>query len=70
MNHVKTALPLGLLAALFAWAGCSTDGQAGIVIAIVFAGLMNLHQFGSARNNEMCEANSTKCGDKIYELSC
>lgn len=41
MNRMKTAMLLALLTALFVWIGYAIGGQAGIIIAVVFAGLMN-----------------------------
>jgi heat shock protein HtpX len=41
MNQLKTTMLLAALTAMFVGAGYALGGQAGIVIAIIFAGLMN-----------------------------
>ncbi len=41
MNRLKTAMLLAALTALFLWVGQSLGGRGGLMIAIVFAGLMN-----------------------------
>lgn len=41
MNRVKTVMLLGLLTALLMWLGHALFGQSGLVIALVFAGIMN-----------------------------
>jgi heat shock protein HtpX len=41
MNRVKTVMLLGLLTALFMWLGHALFGQTGLVVALVFAGIMN-----------------------------
>src|SRR5262249_11263012 len=41
MNRVKTAMLLATLTALLLWAGQALAGQGGLMMALVFAGLMN-----------------------------
>jgi heat shock protein HtpX len=41
MNRVKTAMLLALLTALLVWAGQALAGQNGLVMGLVFAGVMN-----------------------------
>ena len=40
-NNFKTALLLGLLTGLILWAGSAIGGSTGVVIALIFAGVMN-----------------------------
>ena len=42
MNGLKSVALLGLLTALFLWAGHALGGQTGLVIALLAAGVMNL----------------------------
>jgi heat shock protein HtpX len=42
MNRLKTVVLLATLTALLLWAGQALGGQAGLVIALLFAGAMNL----------------------------
>lgn len=41
MNQTKSLILLATLTALFVWVGYALGGQAGLMIALVFAGLMN-----------------------------
>lgn len=41
MNRMKTAVLLATLTALLLWAGQALGGQSGLMMALVFAGLMN-----------------------------
>jgi heat shock protein HtpX len=41
MNRMKTMMLLAALTALFLWLGHAIGGQAGLVIALLFAGVMN-----------------------------
>jgi heat shock protein HtpX len=41
MNRIKTAMFLALLTALLLWVGQLLAGQVGLIVALVFAGLMN-----------------------------
>lgn len=41
MNRIKTMMLLAALTALFVWVGQALGGQAGLVIALLFAGVMN-----------------------------
>src|SRR5438105_1485850 len=40
-NNVKTALLLGVLTALILWIGALIGGQQGVIVALVFAAIMN-----------------------------
>lgn len=40
-NNVKTALLLGLMTALILWIGQLLGGQQGLIMALIFAGIMN-----------------------------
>lgn len=42
MNRMKSMMLLAALTALFLWAGQALGGQGGLLIALVFAGAMNL----------------------------
>ncbi len=42
LNQLKTVLLLGILSGLFLAIGYALGGQSGIIIALIFAGLMNL----------------------------
>lgn len=44
-NNVKTALLLGLLTALILWIGQMIGGQQGLIIALIFAAIMNFVAF-------------------------
>jgi len=41
MNRLKTVMLLGLLTALLVWLGYALFGQSGLVLALVFAAIMN-----------------------------
>jgi heat shock protein HtpX len=41
MNRIKTTMFLALLTALLLWVGQMLAGQVGLIVALVFAGLMN-----------------------------
>jgi heat shock protein HtpX len=45
MNRLKTAMLLALLTALFLWIGHAIAGQAGFMIALVFAAIMNFASY-------------------------
>jgi heat shock protein HtpX len=45
MNRLKTAMLLALLTALFLWIGHAIAGQAGFIIALVFAAVMNFASY-------------------------
>jgi heat shock protein HtpX len=45
MNRMKTAMLLAALTALFIWVGQALGGQAGLVIALLFAGVMNFSAY-------------------------
>ncbi len=40
-NNVKTAMLLGLLTALILWCGAMLGGQQGVILALIFAAVMN-----------------------------
>lgn len=42
MNRIKSVALLAVLTALLLWAGHTVGGQAGLVVALLFAGVMNL----------------------------
>lgn len=42
MNNIKTVILLGALTGLFLFIGGAVGGQGGMIIALVFAGIMNL----------------------------
>jgi heat shock protein HtpX len=44
-NNAKTAMLLGLLSALILWIGWALGGQQGILIALIFAGVMNFTSY-------------------------
>lgn len=45
MNRIKTAMLLAALTALLVWIGYALGGQAGLIIAVIFAGLMNFASY-------------------------
>src|SRR5215216_2304547 len=45
MNRLKTAMLLAALTALLVWIGHAIAGQAGLIVALVFAGLMNFASY-------------------------
>ncbi|HVG19549.1 MAG TPA: zinc metalloprotease HtpX [Blastocatellia bacterium] len=45
MNRLKTAMLLAALTALLLWIGQALAGQAGLLVALVFAGLMNFASY-------------------------
>jgi heat shock protein HtpX len=45
MNRLKTVMLLGSLTALLVWIGHALGGQAGLVIAVLFAALMNFASY-------------------------
>jgi heat shock protein HtpX len=45
MNRLKTAMLLALLTALFLWIGQAIAGQAGFIIALIFAAIMNFASY-------------------------
>jgi heat shock protein HtpX len=45
MNRIKVAMLLSLLTALVLWIGHALAGQAGLIMALVFASIMNLGTF-------------------------
>jgi heat shock protein HtpX len=45
MNRIKTMMLLAALTALFVWVGQALGGQAGLVIALLFAGVMNFSAY-------------------------
>lgn len=45
MNQLKTAALLATLTALFMWAGQALGGQSGMMIALVFAAVMNVGSY-------------------------
>ena len=45
MNRLKTAMLLAALTALLVWIGYALGGQAGLMIALVFAGVMNFASY-------------------------
>ena len=45
MNRLKTGMLLALLTALFLWIGHAIAGQAGFIIALVFAAIMNFASY-------------------------
>jgi heat shock protein HtpX len=42
MNHLKTLVFLATLTGLMRWAGQVLGGQTGLVMALIFAGVMNV----------------------------
>ena len=42
MNRLKTLVLLAMLTALVLWAGQALGGQTGLVMALIFAGVMNI----------------------------
>jgi heat shock protein HtpX len=42
MNQIKVVMLLSLLTALMLWIGQALAGQSGLIIALIFAGIMNL----------------------------
>jgi heat shock protein HtpX len=42
MNHLKTLVFLATLTGLMLWAGHVLGGQTGLVMALIFAGVMNV----------------------------
>jgi len=45
MNRIKTAMLLAALTALLVWIGYALAGQAGLIVALVFAALMNFASY-------------------------
>ena len=45
MNRIRTLLRLATLTALLLWAGHALGGQASMVFALLFAGLMTFGQY-------------------------
>ena len=41
MNRIKSAILLATLTALLLWAGQALGGQGGLMLALIFAGIMN-----------------------------
>jgi heat shock protein HtpX len=77
MNNMKTALLLGALTGIFLFIGAMTGGRQGMLLALVFAGLMNFVSYWFSdkivlrayRASELPESEAPRIYAMVRELS-
>lgn len=69
-NNIKTVLLLGLLTSLIVWIGNMLGGPQGMVIALVFAGIMNFvgYFFSDKIALMTMHAQEVGPGDELYQI--
>lgn len=66
MNYVKTAMLLVLLAALFMWVGGMIGGQNGMVIAFIFAMVINFGSYWFSDKIALAMYKARKMDERAY----